>query len=386
MLGYGRQSIDDDDVAAVVAALRSERITQGPRAGVFESALCEATGARHAVALSHGTAALHVANLTLGVGPGRRVVTSANTFVASATAAVACGAEVGFVDVEPSTANMDLDLLERELERGPVHAVVPVHFAGLPVDMARLIALKRRHGFRIVEDASHALGARYEEGGRLWRVGEHPEVDATVLSFHPVKHVTTAEGGALLTHDDRLAAHARRLANHGVEREPDEPPFPESRACPRWFAPMVEPGFNYRLSELHAALGVSQLAKLPAFVARRRALAAAYSQAFDDLGDLERPHAGDAGREHAWHLYVVRVEPELRDGLMEHLDEQGIATQVHYYPVPLQPWFRARLGDARFPNAAAHARSCLSLPLHPALTDDDQARVIDALRAWRSGA
>ncbi len=360
LLGYGRQAIDEDDVAAVVAALRSDFLTQGPRVGAFEEALCAATGAPHAVCVSNASAGLHVAHLALGLGSGARVLTSANTFLASATAAVHCGAEVGFVDVEPETANMDLDELAERLAAGErADAVVAVHFAGMPLDVERLLALKREYGFLLIEDAAHALGARYRVGDRWYRVGEHPEMDACVLSFHPVKHVTSAEGGAVLTHDAELAARVRRLACHGVD--------PESGA-------MLDLGFNLRLSDVHAALGASQLAKLPAFLARRRALAARYAE---ELVGVELP-PGDP--EHAWHLYVIRSAE--RDALRASLRERGVGTQVHYRPVPRQPWFRGRVEGA-WPRAEAHARTCLSIPLYPALSDDEQTRVIEAFRAWR---
>lgn len=384
-LGYGRQSIDDDDVAAVVAALQSDRLTQGPRVGAFEAALGEACGSPHAVAVANGSAALHAACLALDLGPGSRVLTSANTFLASATMPLACGAEVGFLDVDPATGNLDVGLLARRLGTERVDAVVAVHFAGLPLAMEALLAQKRRHGFRLVEDASHALGARYHADGRWWRPGEHPEVEATTLSFHPVKHVTTAEGGAVLTHDAGFAARVRRIACHGVDPTSDARPFPDSTERPPWFGPMVEPGFNHRLSDLHAALGTSQLAKLPGFVECRRALAARYDTALAEIPGIEPLSGSTETAEHAYHLYVARVAAGRdRDGLMAFLAERGIGTQLHYYPVPHQPWFRAHLGPVDVPHALDHARRSVSLPLYPALTDADHDRVLEALAQWGS--
>ena len=387
-LGYGRQWIAPEDVEAVAHVLRGAHLTQGPAVTGFEAALCAATGAPHAVAVNNGTSALQAACLALGIGAGARVLTTANTFLASAVAPVQCGAEVGFVDVEPASGNMDLDALEAELGRSGarVDAVVAVHFAGLPLDMRRLLALKRAFGFRLIEDAAHALGATYAEGGRTWRAGEHPGVDLSTLSFHPVKHVTTAEGGAVLAHEAELAARVRRLASHGIDRTAGHMPCFSSdepgQDPPRWFAPMVEPGFNLRLSDVHAALGTSQLARLPAFLARRRALAARYRAALPEVLPSATPcDPGDAARGHAWHLFWVRVPR--RDGLMRHLAARGIGTQVHYYPVPHQPWFAARYGAPRVPRAVEHARTALSLPLYPALTDADQERVLEALAEWR---
>jgi len=381
-LGYGRQSIDDDDVAAVVRALRSDHLTQGPEVERFEEALCAATGAVHAVAVSNGTAALHLANLALGVRPGARALTSPNTFLASATASAMCGAEVGFVDVQRSTGNLDPELLARAIERDGVPRVVTaVHFAGRPCDMERLIALKRRHGFLLVEDAAHALGAGYRVDGRAWRVGEHPALDATCLSFHPVKHVTTGEGGAVLCSDPRLAERLRRLRSHGVDRSCGLRPFDARGADgpPPWFGPMTELGWNYRLSDLQAALGRSQLQKLARFTERRRALAELYRARLEGAVELLDP--GDESHRHAWHLFCVRVPADLRDALMTRLARAGIGTQLHYYPVAFQPWFRGRGPLPELPEAERHARRSLSLPLHPGLRDEDVERVAGALLA-----
>jgi dTDP-4-amino-4,6-dideoxygalactose transaminase len=388
-LGYGRQLVDQDDVDAVVGILRSEHLTQGPAVARFEAALCASTGAPHAVAVANGTCALQLAYHVLGVGPERGVLTSANTFLATATAAEACGGRAEFVDVDSRTGNLDVDLLEERLARGgPPPVVAAVHFAGLPCDMERLIALKRSWGFALVEDAAHALGARYRVGGRWYDVGEHPEIDATVLSFHPVKHVTTGEGGAVLVHDAERATRLRRLRSHGVDpegglelptrtrRSPEE--FgPDGRFSP--FKPMLELGFNYRMTDVQAALGTSQMKKLAGFLGRRRDVAERYRAELHDYGLF---HAGDADREHAWHLFVLRCEPDERDALMLDLRRRGIGTQVHYYPVPLQPWFRGR-EHADVSNAIAHARTALSIPIHAGLSDDDQGEVIGALRAWK---
>jgi dTDP-4-amino-4,6-dideoxygalactose transaminase len=260
--------------------------------------------------------------------------------------------------------------------------------------MEELIALKRRHDFLLVEDAAHAFGARYRVEGKWYRVGEHPEVDATVLSFHPVKHVTTGEGGAVLTHDAARAARMRRLRSHGVDADSTERAGPYLCMSPEefdlqghhapWYKPMVELGYNYRLSDIVAALGASQLRKLPDFLEARREIALRYRA---ELQGYELLHPGGldehADRQHAWHLFVIHTRAGERDGLLCFLRERGIHAQVHYYPVPYQPWFRER-GPARaYPNALAHARTALSLPLFPSLSEDDQTRVIAALSAWR---
>lgn len=386
-LGYGRQYVDQDDVDAVAAVLLGAALTQGPAVARFEAGLVQATGAPHAVAVANGTCALQLAYHVLGVGPGRGVLTSANTFLATATAAQMCGGPVEFLDIDPRTGNLDTRALEARLERGAVpHVLTAVHFAGLPCDMEWLIALKRRHGFLLVEDAAHALGARYRVEGQWYRVGEHPEIDATILSFHPVKHVTTGEGGAVLTHDAGRAARLRRLRSHGTDPESTLQPFDPGQAGPKpaWFSPLLELGFNHRLSDIQAALGASQLKKLPDFLAARREVALHY---LAELRGFTLPHPGElderAEREHAWHLFVIRCQPGERDELMTYLRQRGIHTQVHYYPVPLQPWFRERGGPSAFPNALAHARSALSLPIFPDLSAEDQTRVITALAEWR---
>jgi dTDP-4-amino-4,6-dideoxygalactose transaminase len=377
-IGYGRQFVDQDDIDAVVEVLRGERLTQGPVLPRFEGRIAHWTGAPHAVAVCNGSAALHLAYLALGVKSGTRVLTSANTFVATATAALLCGGDVEFLDIDPRSANLDLDALEGRLQSGPPPEVVTaVHFAGLPCDMERLIELKQRYGFKLVEDAAHALGARYKVGGRWFRVGEHPEVDASILSFHAVKHITTGEGGAVLVQDPELDARLRCLREHGRDTDVLR------GHGPPWSAPMVELGVNARLSDIHAALGISQFAKLGDFLEARREIAQRYIAELPEYEILD-PGNGNHSR-HAWHLFVIRADASARDDLMLHLRERGIHTQVHYDPVPLQPWFRERMGEARFPHASNHAQRSISLPIYPSLTEADQARVIESLHEWRHG-
>ena len=381
-IGYGRQFIDEEDIDAVVDVLRSDFLTQGPQLELFEGGLRETTGAPHVISVANGTAALHIAYAAFGLGDCDTIVTTANTFLGTASAGLLCGAHAEFVDIDLATANISLDALQERLDDGPAPtAVTIVHFAGLPVDMARVFEMKRRHGFLLFEDAAHALGARYEVEGRMWNVGEHPEIDATCLSFHPVKHVTTGEGGAVLTANTEAAQRMRRLRTHGVDDSSDEVPLGWRGPKPAWFKPMTELGFNYRMSELHAALGVSQLPKLRAFLTRRREIAAIYR---DRLEGFVLPNPGGSRFEHAWHLFVVRVNRG-RDELMAHLAENGIFTQLHYYPVPLQPYFRHRFGVQHYPAAEEHARTAISLPIHTGLEMSEQLEVVDALNAWARG-
>lgn len=382
MIPYGRQSIDEADIAAVVAVLRSDFLTQGPAVEVFEAALTQACGAAHAVAANSATSALHLAYRALGLGPGGLLWTSPNTFVATANAALLCGAEVDFVDIDPRTYNLSPRALAAKLvtarsQGRPLPDVVAtVDFAGQPCAVESIRALAREYGFWIVEDASHAIGGSWR--GEPIGCGRH--ADITVFSFHPVKVVTTAEGGAALTDDPAFASTMRLLRTHGITRDPAQI---EGESHGPWYYEQVELGPNYRLTDLQAALGTSQMARLPAFLARRRAIAARYDAELADL-PLARPWQDPDGRS-AFHLYPVLVDPEGfaggRRAVFEALRGRGIGVQVHYIPVHLQPFWRGRgfrAGD--YPEAERYYSGTLSLPIFPALADEDQTRVIEALR------
>lgn len=378
---YGRQDIVEEDIAAVAAVLRSDWLTQGPTVEQFELALARHCGAAHAVAVNSATSALHVAYLALGVGPGDRVWTSPNTFVATANMAQLCGATVDFVDVDPRSYNMDMAALEAKLEEAARHGalpklVVPVQFAGQSCDMQALGRLRERYGFKVVEDASHAVGASY----RGEPVGACRYSDITVFSFHPVKIVTTAEGGMAVTQDERLA-HAMRLArSHGTTREPAEMTGPSEGA---WYYQQVALGLNYRLTDLQAALGLSQVRRLDAYVTRRHALARRYDELLAGL-PLVLPWQDPAGRS-ALHLYPVQVD-EARAGVsrrvvFDRLRAAGIGVNVHYIPVHTQPyWQRQGFRPGQFPQAERYYARALSLPLYAALTEAQQDRVVAALR------
>jgi len=373
LVPYGRQWVDDDDVAAVARALRGEWITSGPLVDAFEAQLAAFAEVSHAVAVSSGTAALHCAYFALGLGPGSELVTTPLTFVASASAALLLGADVVFADVEPATGN--LDPAAAAAAAGPrTRAVAAVDFAGHPAPYERLRDVCNGAGAALVADAAHSLGAR--RGGRAATA----LADAAITSFHPVKLVTTAEGGALLTSRADWAQRARRFRNHGIVREPEQ--FLAAEAPGPWHYEIHELGLNYRLPDVLCALGLSQLAKAERFLARRRGIAARYQAELAEIAALELPQV-EAGCEPSWHLYVVRVrEAKRRRDFFEALRAHGLGVQLHYPPLHLQPAFRARgLSPGRYPRAEDFAARALSLPLFPRLTDAAVTRVIETVHA-----
>ena len=377
MIPYGRQDITPEDVDAVAAVLRSDFLTQGPVVPRFEQAVAAACNAPHAVAVNSATSALHLACLALGLGPGDWLWTTPITFVATANCARYCGAMVDFVDIDAETFNLSPialgDRLVKARRDGRLpKAVVPVHLAGQPADMAAIAELGREFGFRVIEDASHAIGGRYQGvpiGAGTWS-------DITVFSFHPVKIITTGEGGMALTRDAGLARRMERLRSHGITRDaadmthaPDGP----------WYYQQVELGYNYRMTELQAALGLSQLERLETYVARRHTLAARYDRLLAGL-PLTVPFQAPGGYS-AFHLYIVRLDPGIDHlAAFNTLRAAGIGANLHYIPVHTQPYYRA-LGFAEgdFPVAEDYYRRAITLPLHPGLTEAEQDLVVETL-------
>jgi perosamine synthetase len=353
---YGHQSIDDDDIAAVVDVLRGDWLTQGPAVDQFEAALCSVTGAEHAVAFANGTIALHASLWATGVGKGDTVATSPLSFVASASCALWVEAIPSFIDIDPKTLNLDPGNL------GRCDALVAVHYAGLPIDLAGLLSRPRV----VIEDAAHALGAHTPDGP----VGNCAHSDACVFSFHPVKTVTTGEGGAVTTNSEELAARLRRFRSHGIVPRPQ---------YGGWFYEICELTPNARISDLQCALGVSQLTKLDRFVARRDEIAARYSELLAGL-DVELAPDAAGGSRHAHHLYPVRVPR--RRSVYEAMRAAGIGVQVHYVPIYRHPLF-APFGAApsEFPETERAYAGLLSLPMYPGLTDREQCRVAETLAA-----
>lgn len=377
MILYGKQDISAADVAAVVEVLQSDFLTQGPKVPAFEQAIGESTHAPYAVAVSNATAALHIACLALGVGPGDWVWTSPITFVASANCALYCGADIDFVDVEPATGNMSVAALAAKLadaeRRGRLpKVIIPVHLAGHSCDMAGIAMLAQQYGVKIIEDASHGIGGCYHSAP----LGSCAYSDITVFSFHPVKIITTAEGGVATTKSMQLAQSMARLRSHGVVRDAALLTRPDEGD---WYYEQQALGFNYRMTELQAALGISQLQRLSQFVTARNEHSVLYRQLLKALPlTIVEPLADCIS---ARHLQIIRLQqPQLRKALFEFMRSAGIQVHVHYYPVHLQPFYQQRgfnVGD--FPQAEAFYQEILTLPLHPNLTTDDLAMIADTL-------
>ena len=378
MLPYGRQTIEDDDIAAVAEALKADFLTTGPTVEAFEVAFAETVGARHAVACSNGTAALHLAMMALDVKPGEVVIAPSITFLATANCARYVGADVVFADVDPDTGLMTPETLTQAIARvgdRRLRAVLPVHLRGDACDLPGLEALARDAGAVLVEDAPHAVGTTMTFGNTSEIVGDVRHSAMATFSFHPVKTIATGEGGMITTNDPAIAARLKVLRSHGMVR-------PEG--CDPWWYEMPEPGFNYRLPDILCALGLSQLKKLPRFAARRRALGAAYAEALAPLAPVVRIADQPAWSDPVLHLMVALIDFEAagksRRDVVEALKARGVGTQVHYIPVHRQPYYRRLYGELNLPGAEAWYARCLSLPLYPGMEDGDVAMVAAALK------
>lgn len=386
MIPYGKHHIDEDDIAAVVDVLRSGLLTQGPAVESFERAIAEYVGAKHAVAVSSGTAALHLAALAAGVGPGTTLITTPITFVASANAGLYAGGKVAFADIDPDTINMSPAALAETLAANlDTKAIVPVHFAGLPCDMPAIKSLADKAGAVVIEDGAHALGARYPDGQR---VGCCAHSLMTIFSFHPVKAIAAGEGGMITTNDDAVYRRLLRLRSHGINKLDDpfvleDQAFTEGVQNP-WYYEMQELGFHYRITDIQCALANSQLRKLESFLERRRVIVKRYDAELAGVRNLSP--AQHSGRERSGHhLYVVRIDFDSagisRPKLMTALRERGVGNQVHYIPVPMQPLYRAQGSEiALYPNARCYYEQALSIPLYYDLSDSDQAHVIEVFK------
>lgn len=370
---YGRQDISEADILAVEDVLRSDYLTQGPAVPRFENTVAEYCGATYAVAANSATSALHIACLALGLGPGDWLWTSPNTFVASANCALYCGAKVDFVDIDSRTYNMSVPALREKLEVAQGNGrlpkiVIPVNFAGQSCEMKQIKALADRYDFRIIEDASHAIGGEYLDEP----VGNCRYSDITVFSFHPVKIITTGEGGLALTNEKTLADKMDLLRSHGITRDPEKMTHKEDGP---WYYQQIDLGFNYRMTDLQAALGISQMHRLEQFISRRHEIAALYNASFRDLSVVTPWQHQDCIS--AYHLYPIRIDGKRRKNVFKKMRAMEVGVNVHYIPVHLQPYYKRmgfKLGD--FPQAESYYSEVISLPVFTGLGQEMQNKVI----------
>lgn len=364
LIPYGRQLIDEDDVQAIVDVLRSDYLTTGPKISEFEKAMCEYTGAKYAVAIANGTAALHAACFAAGIGPGDEVITTPITFAASSNCVLYCGGTPVFADINPTTYNIDPADIRRKIT-DKTKAIIPVHFTGQPCEMDEIHAIAKEYELIVIEDAAHALGADYK-GKKIGSMS-----DMTTFSFHPVKHITTGEGGMIMTNDEKLYERLVLFRSHGITRNEDLMIKNEGG----WYYEQLDLGFNYRITDIQCALGISQLKKLDRFVNRRRELVKRYNEAFKNVEGIVCPQQAD-GCNNSWHLYVAQVEN--RKEVYDKLREVGIYANVHYIPVYKHPYYQKHgYANVCCKNAEALYTHMISLPLYPDLTYEEQNVVVN---------
>ena len=371
---YGRQNITEEDIQAVVTVLKSDWLTQGPNIKNFEEEFAQYIGSKYAVALSNGTAALHLCTIALGVKPGDKVITTPNTFVASANCVRYCGGEVVFADIDPETYLLDINAVKKLLEsapKGTYTGIIPVDFAGRANDLEAYRKLADKYGMWIIEDACHSPGGYFvDKSGVNQNCGNGNFAELAIFSFHPVKHIAAGEGGMITTNDEVLYKKLLNLRSHGIQQDPEKRVYQHGI----WYYEMQELGYNYRLTDFQAALGSSQLKRAKSGMKRRREIASTYFEAFKNCFFIK----GQSGviKGHAYHLYVIEIED--RTGLVNFLREQNIFAQVHYIPIHLMPYYRNfgfKVGD--LPNAEKYYQHCLSLPMFPTLTNEEQQFVIE---------
>lgn len=366
---YGRQSIDEEDIRAVTDVLKGDYLTTGPKIAEFEKIVCDYTGAGYAAAVANGTAALHAACFAAGIGPGDEVITTPITFAASANCVLYCGGTPVFADIRPDTYNIDPEDIRRKIT-DKTKAIIAVHYTGQPCEMDEIHSIAQEHNLMVIEDAAHALGADYK-GKKIGNVS-----DMTTFSFHPVKHITTGEGGMITTNDRKLYERLKLFRSHGITRETDLMTGNEGG----WYYEQLDLGYNYRITDIQCALGISQMKKLDQFVARRRRLVQRYNEAFRDIREIVCPFQRE-GCNNSWHLYVIQVPEGRRKAVYDKLQEAGIHVNVHYIPVYKHPYYREHgYAQTYCVNAEALYESIISLPLYYSMTEEEQDYVIDKVR------
>lgn len=378
-LPYGRQWIDEEDIAAVAEVLRGDWLTQGPNVAAFERALAEYCGAKYAVAVNSGTSALHIAALAAGVEAGDVGITSPITFVASANCIAYCGGTPMLADINPQTANIDVKELTRVCAEHNPKVIVPVDFTGQPADLPEIKRIAENYGALVIEDAAHSLGASYTDDGVEYQAASCAHADMAVLSFHPVKHITTGEGGAVTTNDENLYQRLLEFRSHGITKDASK----LKRNDGAWYYEQQSLGLNYRITDFQCALGLSQMRRLDDFIAKRRELVELYKAALKDVSGVTLLTEA-AGKRSAYHLLVALIENGKRKEIFDYFLANDIRAQVHYIPVHFQPFYQENFGmrEGDFPNAESYYERCLSLPLFPAMTEADVERVVSALKRF----
>jgi UDP-4-amino-4,6-dideoxy-N-acetyl-beta-L-altrosamine transaminase len=380
-LPYGRQWIDEEDIKAVVEVLRSDWITQGPKIAEFEEKFANYCGSKYAVAVSSGTAALHIACLAAGIKSGDEVITSPITFVASSNCILYCGAKPVFADIQPDTFNIDPEEIQSKITE-KTKAIIPVHFAGHPVEMEEISQIAKQNNLLIIEDACHALGAQWKDSSGKWqKIGNCSHSDMAIFSFHPVKHITTGEGGMVTTNSEELYERLKLFRTHGITKDPKR--LKENHGP--WYYEMHQLGYNYRITDFQCALGIKQLEKLDDFIKRRRQIATLYNKDLGDMEEIITPQERKDVRS-SYHLYVIQLNLErlkaTRKDIFENLKKERIGVQVHYIPVHLQPYYQKTLNYKKgdLPKAEKYYERTITLPLFPKMTDSEVERVVEVLK------
>ena len=388
MIPYSKQHINKDEIEAIIEVLKSDFLTTGPKVEEFESIVAEYCGARYSIAVSNGTAALHVAAMAIGLQAGDEGITSPNTFLASPNCLAFCNSVPQFADINSDTYCIDPNEIRKAVS-SKTRVIVPVHFAGQPCDMESIWELAKQKGFYVIEDAAHAIGSSWKDQKGIWhKVGLCSHSHLTVFSFHPVKTITTGEGGMILTNDEALAQNCRLLRNHGIERDPNKflyssssMPLPLSSNYPPWYYEMHQLGYNYRITDLQCAIGLTQMQRLDQFVAKRRKIWKFYNSKLAGIKGFKVPVESNGVRS-AWHLYVAQATQ--RDELIAFLHKNGIGAHAMYFPIHLQPYYQKHFGYRKgdFPKAEAYFKKCLILPLFPTLQDTELKYIVDKVQSF----